>query len=99
MSLLDKLSTVLSVSQITLQNLALTSIFICSKFDENDAVVPSRHKLASITNIAPNSIIRMEREILILLDWNLKMASPIDFIQVFLSCGLIFESDSIMSKT
>jgi hypothetical protein len=71
----------------SLYKLAMIAIFISSKFNELDMRVPTKEKIEDLSKgvILADKVPEIEGEIMDKLDWELHMATPLDFVKNFLS--------------
>ena len=79
-----------------LQLISLTSIFISAKFWEKDSRGPTAANISTLTKgqYSEKQILDWERLLLITIEWNLHLATPADFLILFLNQGIVFSNDS-----
>jgi hypothetical protein len=75
---------------------ALTCLLLAAKYDELDKNIPSLSKFlyaAKIQSIRNSSVKKCEAKILNELSWNLRIITPLNFLELLLTQGVIHESD------
>jgi len=83
-----------------LQLVGYTCIFFSAKYCEKDSRGPTAHDISTLSMKAfrPQQVIKEETKVLQTIDWNLLLATPIDFVKVFLSLGVVFSTDRVPSQ-
>ncbi|XP_075065828.1 cyclin-I2 [Mixophyes fleayi] len=81
-SILNRILASVKVQVKYLQCIAVTCLYLAAKTNEEDEIIPSVKKLAVQSGCMYSSaeILRMERIILDKLQWDLYMATPVDFL-------------------
>lgn len=76
----------------------LTCVFISAKFYEKDSRGPTANDIQTISKekFKSKDILFMEKEILKTLNWNLMVKTPADYVDLFLSQGVLFSNDQII---
>ena len=76
---------------------SLVCLIIAAKYDELDRKIPKYdlYIRASGMDISSDDIIKCEKEFLQKLNWQLQVSTSINFIQLFLTQGVIFSNDKI----
>lgn len=84
-----------------LQLVALTSIFISSKFCEKDSRGPSAWNISHLTKgqYSERQILECERQMLMVAEWKLHFTTPADFLVLFLNQGVVFSNDEIIQDS
>ena len=77
--------------------IALTCLIIGAKYDELDQKIPMIQDFQRVSRFMYRYEIVKQAEILVLkiLDWNLKIVTPLHFIMLFLAQGVVFKGDTI----
>ena len=80
---------------------AYTCIFFSAKYCEKDSRGPTATDISYLSRNAfkDKEIIKWETRILQTLDWNLLMATPIDYVKVYLGLGCVFSTDRVPGDT
>ncbi len=75
---------------------ALTCLIIAAKYDELDRNIPpyDDYIKASSLEVAKENLIECEMHLLQQLSWNLRVVTPLIFLQLLLTQGVIFSNDS-----
>ena len=83
-----------------LQLVGYTCIFFSAKYCEKDSRGPTAHDIStlSVKAFSPNQVIAEETKVLQTIGWNLLLATPIDFVRVYLSLGVVFSTDRVPSQ-
>lgn len=94
---LDRILQDVAVTKARLQLVALCCLLIAAKYEEAEENVPTVAVLAEYTNHAyrPVMIHRMEIMVLTRLGWKLTVVTPLHFLGLYLSKGIIFTSDTM----
>jgi hypothetical protein len=76
---------------------AYTAVFFSAKYCEKDSRGPTASDISYLSQkvFDPKEIIKWETRILQVIDWNLLLATPIDFVKVYLGLGCVFSNDKI----
>lgn len=82
-----------------LKSTAAVCLLIATKWNEKEDKVPMRPGclLQRGTRWNACNLKILESRVLTLLDWSLKTVLPIDFVQYFLHCGVVFADDTLDS--
>lgn len=80
--------------------IALTCLILAAKYDELDCNIPMLQDFQKIANsklvmVRIDAIKECETAILRLIDWNLKIITPIVFVEMLLTQGVVFSNDKI----
>jgi len=83
-----------------LRVVAASCLLVAAKWNEKEERVPTLRRLSKALNreYAVNSLRAMELKILNLLDFNLKVVLPIDFVQWTISRGCVWSDDSLLGR-
>jgi hypothetical protein len=89
-------------NEICIENAAIGSILIASKFDELDSVIPEMSKYRSLGNkyyFSIEELKRSELQCLFTLNYKLNLFTAYHFINFFFSIGIVFEDDELNSPS
>ncbi len=82
-----------------LQLVGYTCIFFSAKYCEKDSRGPTAHDISYLSQntFRERQIIKSETDVLQTIGWELLLATPIDFVKVYLSLGCVFSNDKVPS--
>jgi hypothetical protein len=94
---------ILKINQeICIENAAIGSILLASKFDELDSIIPEISKYRSLGNkyyFSIEELKRSELQCLLIMNYKLNLFTAYHFINFFFSIGIVFEDDEINSSS
>lgn len=84
-----------------LQLITLACLFISAKYNEKDSRGPTARDFEELTKkrYTEKQVIEAEIEIMKVLSWDIMFSTPADYIHLFLSQGVLFSDDKIVSNT
>ena len=77
--------------------MGFTCIFFSAKYCEKDSRGPTAQDIFILSNkqFTAQQVIRNETNVLQVLNWDIMLSSPIDFLNVYLALGILFSNDRV----
>ncbi|CAG9309955.1 unnamed protein product [Blepharisma stoltei] len=96
--IMDTSLSTIDIPVVQYQGVALISLVIASKCEEliDDAL--EIKDIARFTKIPYNRLKQIELEVLDSIDWRAHRATPLHFLEFYISVGCVFDSDTIKTK-